>query len=115
MNCWSIETVPVATLETAAESFGITCELDALLLFAAAVDYAESGTPFVDRLCVLKSVVLNDLTVSRSLSPETVRLLCCGRYDYIDQSAQSIEGRGAAPRWLRLEGGDITIDNIDTP
>lgn len=98
-----------------ANSYTVASETDALLLFAAAVDYAESGAFLADHLHVLKSVVLNDLPVSRSLSPETVRLLCCGHYDCIGQDAQSIEGRGAAPRWFRLEGGDVTIDNIDTP
>lgn len=93
----------------------ISGELDALFLFAAAVDYAETGALFADRINALKMIILNDLEVSDQLSPETVRLLCCCRYKYIDQDARSLEGLGAAPRWFPLEGGDITIDNIDTP
>ena len=98
-----------------AKSSFIASEIDALLLFAAAVDYAESGAPFADRLYKLKAIILNDLEVSDRLSPETVRLLCCGFFDYIDQDLRSVEGEGAAPRWFRREGGDVTIDNIDTP
>ena len=96
-------------------SSSVASEVDALLLFAAAVDYAESGAPFADLLYKLKSIVLNDLEISDRLSPATVRLLCCCRFDYVDQDLQSIEGEGAAPRWFRREGGDITIDDIDTP
>lgn len=98
-----------------ANSSSVASEIDALLLFAAAVDYAETGAPFAFFLYKLKLIILNDLEISDQLSPETVRLLCCSRFEYIDQDYRSIEGEGAAPRWFRREGGDITIDNIDTP